>query len=82
MNTSDVRNGGRIKSPRHVRDEAGTTLEPEEADTVALMEAMEKVVEAKDVTERATRTDEATTIARRLLKREWVRIKTDLASSE
>jgi hypothetical protein len=58
----------------------GLLLNPDEEDTVALIDAMDKFVEAKDTSELAARTDEATRIAHGLLKREWVRIKTEMAS--
>jgi hypothetical protein len=60
----------------------GLLLNPEEDDTVALIEAMDKVVAAKTVDERAAKADAATVVARRLLKREWTRLKNELGSSQ
>jgi len=60
----------------------GLLLNPEEKDTIILIDAMDKVVGAKTAIERAAKTDEATIVARRLLKREWTRLKTELGSSQ
>jgi hypothetical protein len=53
-------------------------LNPGEEDTVELLKAMDAVDKSSTDSEFAQRSSEMTTIARRLLKREWDRIKTEL----
>jgi hypothetical protein len=54
-------------------------LNPDEADTVALLNAMEKVDASKTDQEFAANEAQMLTVARRLLKTEWVRLKGELA---
>lgn len=54
-------------------------LNPEEADTVALLEKMDAVVASVTAESRNEKSAEMLVVARRLLKREWVRIKGELA---
>jgi hypothetical protein len=53
-------------------------LNPEEADTVALLARMDAVLAGKTVEVRDKEGAEMLSVARRLLKREWVRIKEEL----
>jgi hypothetical protein len=54
-------------------------LNPEEADTVALLAKMDAVVASPNSQARNEQSAEMLAIARRLLKREWVRIKGELS---
>jgi hypothetical protein len=53
-------------------------LNPEEADTVALLEKMDAIVASVTAEARNEKSAEMLIVARRLLKREWVRIKGEL----
>ncbi|RWN59378.1 hypothetical protein [Mesorhizobium sp.] len=53
-------------------------LNPDERDTVELLDATDGVIRAATPEERTAKSAELVKVARRLLKREWVRIKTDL----
>jgi hypothetical protein len=53
-------------------------LNPDEEDTVALVEAIDLIGASKSGAERDDHADEMLTVARRLLKREWDRIKQEL----
>jgi hypothetical protein len=54
-------------------------LNPEEADTVALLTKMDAVVASATAEARSEKFADMLLVARRLLKREWVRIKDELA---
>lgn len=54
-------------------------LNPEESDTVALLEKMDAIIASASSEGRNERSAEMLAIARRLLKREWVRIKGELS---
>jgi hypothetical protein len=54
-------------------------LNPEEPDTVALLEKMDAVIASPTSAARSEQSVEMLAIARRLLKREWVRIKGELS---
>lgn len=60
------------------RTKLAILLNPDEADTVALLNAMEKVDASKTDAEFATSESEMLAVARRLLKTEWVRLKKEL----
>ena len=53
-------------------------LNPEEADTVALLSKMDAVLAGSSMESRDKEAAEMLAVARRLLKREWVRIKDEL----
>jgi hypothetical protein len=53
-------------------------LNPEEADTVALLAKMDAVLSGTSAPARGKAASEMLSVARRLLKREWVRIKEEL----
>jgi hypothetical protein len=53
-------------------------LNPEEPDTVALLAKMDEIVASTTLTGREERSAEMLAVARQLLKREWVRIKSEL----
>ena len=53
-------------------------LNPDETDTIALLSATDGILHGKTPEERRERSREMVKIARRLLKTEWVRIKTAL----
>jgi hypothetical protein len=53
-------------------------LNPEEADTLALLVKMDDVAASKTASPRDMNSSEMLAVARRLLKREWVRIKDEL----
>jgi hypothetical protein len=53
-------------------------LNPDEADTVALLKLMDIIAQSQTVEERTARDDDGASYFRKLLKREWVRIKTEL----
>lgn len=53
-------------------------LNPDEADTVALLAKMDAVVASTTTEARDKQSADMLTVARRLLKREWVRIKNEL----
>lgn len=53
-------------------------LNPEEADTVALLAKMDAVVASESADARDEKSADMLAVARRLLKREWVRIKSEL----
>jgi len=53
-------------------------LNPEEADTIALLAGMHAITAGATVRAREKAATEVLSIARRLLKREWVRIKEEL----
>jgi hypothetical protein len=53
-------------------------LNPDEADTVALVAATDKIRRGKTLEERVADSPEMVRIARKLLKAEWVRIKKEL----
>lgn len=53
-------------------------LNPDEPDTVELLKNIDAIDESKTETERKERAGEMLTVARRLLKREWDRIKKEL----
>jgi hypothetical protein len=53
-------------------------LNPGEEDTVELLKAIDAVDKSSTDSEFAKRTGEMTMTPRRLLKREWVRIKSEL----
>ena len=53
-------------------------LNPDEDDTIELLKALQEIDKSCTEAEFEERSAKMTTIARRLLKREWVRIKTEL----
>ncbi len=53
-------------------------LNPEEADTVVLLSKIDAILTRSSVEARDQEADEMLAVARRLLKREWVRIKDEL----
>jgi hypothetical protein len=53
-------------------------LNPEEEDTVELLDAIAEVAQAATPEERIASSPEVVRVARRLLKKEWVRIKSEL----
>jgi hypothetical protein len=53
-------------------------LNPDETDHVALLKAIDEISASTSVGERLSNTDHMVSIARRLLKREWVRLKSEL----
>jgi len=53
-------------------------LNPDEADTVTLLKLTDEILESDHATDRNIKAREAVQVARRLLKTEWVRIKTEL----
>ncbi|TIS63133.1 hypothetical protein [Mesorhizobium sp.] len=55
-------------------------LNPDEADTIDLLAATDAVIQALTPEERRAKSPEIVKVARRLLKKEWVRIKTELQS--
>jgi hypothetical protein len=56
-------------------------LNPDEQDTVDLLNAMDELHRASDESTRAACDQELISVARRLLKREWERIKTELTQA-
>jgi hypothetical protein len=54
-------------------------LNPDEADTLALLVKMDAVVSSTTAETRDEKSADMLTVARRLLKREWVRIKSELS---
>jgi len=54
-------------------------LNPEESDTVTLLAEMDAVLASNTAHARDAKSADMLTVARRLLKREWVRIKNELA---
>jgi hypothetical protein len=53
-------------------------LNPEESDTVALLAKIDEITASASTSERETKSVQMLSAARRLLKREWVRIKDEL----
>lgn len=53
-------------------------LNPAESDTVELLKRIDDVAASDSMADRAAKEDQMLTVARRLLKREWVRIKEEL----
>lgn len=53
-------------------------LNPDEADTISLLAALDEIDQSKTDEEFLSRSEKMIAIARRLLKREWVRIKGEL----
>lgn len=60
-----------------LRTELEILLNPDESDTVALTGAIDAIIACKDE-EREAKSDQMIQIARQLLKREWVRLKSEL----
>lgn len=53
-------------------------LNPKEKDTIALLGVADQLLEGETLAQRRSSAQELVQIARRLLKREWVRIKKEL----
>jgi hypothetical protein len=60
------------------RTKLGILLNPDETDTIDLLKCIDEIVESKSIAEADPRSVQMVTVARRLLKREWVRIKDEL----
>lgn len=60
-----------------LRTQLEILLNPDESDTVELLKAIDEIIASK-VGEREAKSDRMVQIARRLLKREWVRLKSEL----
>jgi hypothetical protein len=64
-----------------LRTRLAIRLNPEEADTVALLQAIDQIDESRTDQEFEAAQAEMLAVARRLLKREWVRIKDELGQA-
>jgi hypothetical protein len=53
-------------------------LNPEESDTITLVSLMDEIAKSPIAAERASKDDQMIQVARTLLKKEWVRIKSEL----
>jgi hypothetical protein len=60
------------------RTKLGILLNPDETEAIALMKSIDDVASSQTAVEREAKSAEMLGIARRLLKREWVRIKEEL----
>jgi hypothetical protein len=60
------------------RTKLGILLNPDETDTMALLKKIDEIVDSPTPEQRDQNSDEMLALARRLLKKEWVRIKVEL----
>lgn len=67
---------------RSLRTKLEILLNPSEDDTVALLSKLDEVERATADSERRARSDQMVSVARGLLKREWVRLKTELTDTD
>jgi hypothetical protein len=70
---------GEHKKLASARTRLEILLNPDEPDTVSLLEAIDKIDSSNTARDREVAASEMLTIARRALKREWVRIKDELS---
>lgn len=73
-----LRSGEENQKLAALRTKLEILLNPTESDTVALLTAIDAVDAVKDESARLVKSREAISIARRLLKTEWMRIKNEL----
>jgi hypothetical protein len=67
-----------IRTLQASRTKLAILLNPEESDTVALLNILDEIAATGTAGDRDAKSSEMLTVARRLLKREWVRIKDEL----
>jgi hypothetical protein len=67
-----------IKKLAALRTKLEILLNPEEADTIALLKTIDEIEQCGNFIERQVHDEQMVSTARRLLKTEWVRIKTEL----
>jgi hypothetical protein len=67
-----------IRTLQASRTKLAILLNPEESDTVALLNVLDEIAATGTAGDRDAKSSEMLTVARRLLKREWVRIKDEL----
>jgi hypothetical protein len=60
------------------RTKLGILLNPEETETMALLKTIDEIEDSPTAEQREAKSSDMLTLARRLLKREWVRIKVEL----
>jgi hypothetical protein len=60
------------------RTKLGILLNPDETETMALLKTIDEIVDSPTTQDREAKSTEMLALARRLLKKEWVRIKIEL----